>query len=87
MNISQRLGQTFTSCLINNPADKYLEHSAILSLVGAKLERGASPPLPRWTTVLKEQRMQKKPLSKQDGHTVWELDLSRIAYARDLPTF
>lgn len=87
VNISQRLGQTFTSCLINNPADKYLEHSAILSLVGAKLERGASPPLPRWTTVLKEQRMQKKPLSKQDGHTVWELDLSRIAYARDLPTF
>ena len=39
------------------------------------------------TVVLKEQRMRKKPLSKQDGHTVWELDLSRIAYARDLATF
>lgn len=76
VNISQRLGQTCTSCLINNLAEKYLVHSAILNYsIGAKLVQRASPPLPRWTVVLKEQRMQKKPLSKQDGHTVWELDL------------
>lgn len=31
VNISQRLSQTYTSCLINNPAEKYLEHSAILN--------------------------------------------------------